>query len=164
MGFSVLYSIRDAKGSTSTSQVNLPTGLDFDNAVTFAGSMASLIDDLIGGQIVRVGIAFEVDLPGGLQSSPSASSDVEEGARFQFRTSGNHFTGIRIPTFLESFLQSGTKFVDTTATEVAAFVNAMISGIDVDPGAPVVVVAPSDTRDEDITSLDSALESFQSSR
>jgi hypothetical protein len=164
MAFTILYTITDGKGDRSTTEVNVPSSITFTNVITFAGQMASLIDDLIGGAITRIGVALLVDLPAGLKASPSALSDVEEGARFQFRTDGGFFTSLRIPTFLEGLINAGSKDVDLTDTAVAAFVNAMEDGIDVDAGAPTVLVAPSDKREEDVTVLESAKEQFLSSR
>jgi hypothetical protein len=164
MAFTILYTIEDGKGKTSTSEINVPSTLAFADVVTFAGSMASLIDPLIVGAIRRIGIAFTIDLPSGLNASPASGADIEEGARFQFRTENGFFSSLRLPTFLETLMNPGTTQVDLTDTDVAAFVTAMTSGIDVDPGAGTTTVAPCDKRDEDLTALDFAKEQFLSSR
>jgi hypothetical protein len=164
MAFTVLYTIRDGKGEQSTTEVNVPSSLTLSQVTTFAGQMASLIDDLISGAITRIGVALLVDLPVGLKSTPANTSDVEEGARFQFRTDGGFFTSMRIPTFLESLINAGSKDVDLTDTAVAAFVNAMEDGIDPDAGGPQPPIPPCDKREEDIVSLDFAREQFLSSR
>lgn len=160
MGFAILYSVQDEKGKTSTTTINLPSAVAFADATLFAAELAKLINPLIGGAITRIGIAFTVALPAGLRASPLANSDVEEGARFQFSTTNGFFSGMRIPTFLESFITAGTKDVDLTDTDVAAFVAAMRDGIDLTGVGGSGTVQPSDSRDEDLAALSTAREQF----
>lgn len=164
MAFEILYTIEDGKGKTSTTEVNLPTNVSMGNAIVFATEMAKIIDQLIGGRITRIGIAFVIDLPGSLKSNPQPDSDVEEGARFQFRTAGGFFTGFRLPTFLESFILPRTDAVKVTDANVASLIAAMQNGIDVDPSPTQQFIAPCDKRGDDIVGLNFARESFQSSR
>lgn len=158
--FSVLYGIRDSKGATSNTEIKVPDSFNLIQITGFATQMAALIDDLIGGQLTRIGVVLAIDLPGGLKTEPNADSDVEEGARFQFNTVGGFFTGFRLPTFLEDFIPSNTKSVDTTEAEVAALIAAMTAGLDVSG----TDVTPCDAREADVTSLSFAREQFQSSR
>jgi hypothetical protein len=166
MGFEVIYSIKDGKGKNSTCTIALPTSVSYASAVSFGIEMAKLVDSLITGQITRAGVAFVIDLSvvSGLKSSPGANSDVEEGAKFQFRTVLNHPTGLRLPTFDETYIVAGSDAVNLTATQVAAFVAGMINGVDIDPSPTTTLVQPSDQRSEDITALSFAREAFQSSR
>lgn len=164
MAFAVIYSIRDEKGANSLMEVKVPSGTSFTDVAIFAQQMAPLINSLITGAITRIGVAFTVGLPGGLRAAPAAGSDVEEGGRFQFRTSLGNFTSTRIPTFDEQFVVAGTQEVDLTDAAVLAFVNSMLSGIDITGAGGSGIVEPSDSRDEDITALEFAREQFQSSR
>jgi hypothetical protein len=126
--------------------------------------MAKLIDPLINGRITRIGVGFTISLPGTLGTVSDADSDVEEGAKFQFQTAGGNFTGFRIPTFDEQFILSGTQNVDLAAAGVAALRQALITGINLTGVGGSGTIAPSDSRDEDITALAFAREMFQSSR
>lgn len=164
MGFSILYSIRDEKGKESTTTVNLPATTAFADVVLFAGEMAKLINPIVTGSVTRIGVAFTVDLPGTLRASPSANSDVEEGGRFQFRTAGGFFTGMRLATFDESKILAGTRAIDQADTDVAAFVAAMEDGIDLTGVGGSGTVQPSDPREDDVAVLEFAREQFQSSR
>lgn len=164
MAFEVLYSIVDAKGKSSTMAIALPQVTSFADVTIFAGQMALLIDPLINGRITRIGVGFTVSLPGALGLVSDADSDVEEGAKFQFKTSGGFFTGFRIPTFDEQFILSGTQQVDLAAPGVAALRTAMVSGINLTAAGGSGTIQPSDTRNEDITALEFAREMFQSSR
>lgn len=157
----VSYSIRDAKGATSTTNINLPDSVDIAIAKLFVRSTAEMIDNLIKGRIVDAGIGLSVDLAGlTLKGAPNADSDVEEGARFSWRTALNTLTGFRIPTFDETFMVSGTRQVDTANSTVNTFVQRMLAG----QTQGIINVSPSDDRGEDITALDAATESFTSSR
>lgn len=162
MAFSILYSIRDAKGAVSNMKVNLPSTTAFADVVLFAPAFAELVNDVINGQIIRAGVAFEVDLP--VFGTATIDSDVEEGARFNYRTSGGFLSAFRIPTFLESKIVDGGQAVDTADLDVVALDVAMRNGIDLTGVGGSGVVAPSDQRDEDIVQLTSATESFTSTR
>ncbi|MCZ7544890.1 MAG: hypothetical protein M5R40_15810 [Anaerolineae bacterium] len=164
MAFTVMLSVIDEKGKTSTTEVKLPTATVWADAVIMAQQIALLIDPLILGAITRVGVTADVELPVGLAASASANSDVEEGARFQFRTENGFYTGLRLPTFDESLIVAGTRGVDLTDTDVAAFVAAMEDGIDTSGYGGTDTVEPCDARDEDIVSLEFAREQFLSSR
>lgn len=166
--YSIVMSFQDAKGETSTTMVNVPTsGLTLPNMVIFAQEMVKLVDPLINGIITRVGIAITVALPSGINISPNSVSDVEEGAAFNFRTAGGYRTSLRIPTLLESLVSAGSSDIDTSDPDVAAFVSAMISGVDLTAAAPVAgtgTVTPSDSRGDDIVALTDAKEQFTKSR
>lgn len=160
MGFAVLYTIRDGKNASSTMELNLPSAVSLAGAIEFAQDFAGLIDAVITGAISRIGLAFIVDLPGGLTAVPAATSDVEEGAKFQFATDGGFYTGFRVPTFDETFISAGSRDVNTAAGAVASLIAATTAGLTTAAG----VVEPSDKREDDIAALTFAREQFLSSR
>lgn len=156
----LIYTIKDAKGAKSTFTVNFPDSVNIDVLKTFAGSTAALVDDLIKGQIVDIGIGMTVALPGGLKASPVATADVEEKARFQFTAASGAITGFSLPTYDETFTIAGSGNVDTANATVDTFVDRILEGQTV----LAVNVSPSDDRGSDITGLSSARESYASSR
>lgn len=164
MALSIIYTFKDQKDKSSFTEINIPVGTSLANAVIFAQQMALLIDPLINGRIARIGISASVTLPGGLTATAAASSDVEEGALFQFRTAQGFHSSNRIPTFSESLISAGSNAVDTTDTDVAGFITAMTAGINLGGFGGTGVVQPTTNREEDLTALDFALEDFQSSR
>jgi len=165
MAFSIIVSFRDNKNERSTTEINLPSGTAYDDVLLFAQEVVQLIDPLITGAIERVGIAATVDVSGlGLTAAPTVGSDVEEGARFQFRTALNNFTSLRLPTFDEAAIVPGTREVSQVDTDVAAFLTAMESGIDLTGVGGSGTIQPSDKRDEDIITTQQAREQFLSSR
>jgi hypothetical protein len=165
MAFYILYSIRDEDGKTSSAEIKVPDSALMSNAVIFASEMAQLIDPLIRGVIVRIGIGFLLDLAGvtGIKTAALSGADVEEGARFGF-IGGGFPTGLRLPTFDEAYIIPTTDQVDLTDTDVAAFVTAMVSGIDLSGAGGTGTLSPTTNREEDITALSYAVESFLSSR
>jgi hypothetical protein len=165
MAIGILFTFQDGKGETSTTQVNLPSSTSTADAIVFGQQMATLLDPLVNGVITRVGIVLDVDLSTlGLNATASGTADVEEGARFGFRTSQGNFTSMRVPTFLDSLITTGGNAVDQVNTDVAAFLTAMETGIDLSGAGGSGVVEPSDRRDEDIVATSTAKEDFQSSR
>lgn len=163
--WTILLSIQDEKGVTSTTELNLEdSGLPLIQQA-FAGEIAKLVDGMTTGAITRVGATFNIPLPSGIKTAPQANSDVEEGARFQFRTANGFYSGMRIPTFDESKIVTGTRAVDLTDSDVAAFVTAMTDGIDMTAAGFVgVTEEPVDKRGEDLVALEFAREQFISSR
>lgn len=164
MSWTILYSITDEKTKVSTTEVKLPAATAFADVEIFAAQMAALIDTLITGYISRIGIVYQVALPAGIAAAAGANSDVEEGARFQFRTTNGFFSGLRLATFNEGYIVAGSKAVDTADGDVAAFVAAMTDGIDLTGAGGSGTIQPSDARDEDLTALEFAREQFLSSR
>jgi hypothetical protein len=157
----VTMTIEDAKGNSSNFIHNFPTAVDIAILKGHARSFATIVDALVRGRITQVGIGIGVEnLPVGLKAAPLPNADVEEGARFTFRTALGTLTSFRVPTFDEAFIVDGTKQVDSADPAVAALVNRMISG----DTQGLINVSPSDERGEDVTALESAVESFQSSR
>lgn len=157
----LVYSIKDAKGATSTTQLNFPVNVDIAVLQTFAQTTATMINSLIKGKIIDAGIGLAVDLSGAtIRATPDPNSDVEEGARFNWRSLIGAPTNFRLPTFDEAFMLAGTQQVDTADTDVAAFIARILEGQTV----VATNVSPSDDRGSDITALETARESFGKSR
>lgn len=155
------YTIQDAKGKTSTMQMNFPTAVDIGQLASFAGDTATMINNVIKGKILDAGIGLVVDLSGAtIRSAPDPNSDIEEGAKFMWEAATGAITGFRIPTFDEAKLVDGTKNVDLADTDVDTFVDRILAG----KTTGLVNASPSDDRGSDIEVLRSAREQFNSSR
>lgn len=140
----------------------MPSSVDIAIASTFARSTGVMIDALIKGRLVDVSVGIKIALStlSGIKTTADADSDVEEGARFSFRTAIGGLTGFRIPTFDEAFMVSGSPLVDVADATVDALVQRVIAGQTVG----LINVSPSDQYGSDVTGLESAVDSFQSSR
>jgi len=158
---SLFYTIKDAKNISSTFRIKFPNNNDIAIIKEFARSTGTMIDGLIRGKIDDVSIGIGVDsLPGGWKAAALPSADVEEGARFSFRTLTNAITGFRVPTFDEDFIIDGTKEVDLADTDVDAFVDRITGGLT----SGLINVSPSDDAESDIVAIEEARESFGKDR
>lgn len=157
----LVYGIQDAKGKVSNIKINFPVAVDIGQVASFAGDTATMINSIITGKILNAGIGLAVDLSGAtIRSAPDPTSDVEEGARFSWRSAVGAITNFRLPTFDEAKMVSGTRNVDTADTDVATFVARILAG----KTTGIINASPSDDRGSDIGVLEGARESFTSSR
>lgn len=160
--------IRDAKGATSefglySEKLDLA---DYENGATLEAMADNILQDLepvIDGQIVEAYWKLPVDLDFTPQA-PAANSDVEEGAKFIWKTERGFKVEARIPTFKESLFLSGTRFVNVASSAVQDFNNTIIDGPDALTGVEEDRFNMTDNRGEDITELDVAFESFIGSK
>lgn len=163
MAINVYVQIRDAKGDTSSVTIPIPTETSLADAAIFAKEIAELIDPLVAGGIVGAGFSVGVDLSG-LVQIPAAISDVQEKAMFAFRTANNFLKRLHLPSFEEGKFTPNSVQVDQTDADVAAFITALTDGIDLTGAGGSGVVAPVDTRGEDLVSLEAAVEAWGRSR
>lgn len=158
------YTYRDSKSDIGRSEINLPYSyLSLATKVTaYATSLLLLIDNVTKCQVTAYGIGAELNIAtvSGVKSAPVSGSDVEEGGKFTFKSSTGGFTSTRIPGFDETFVENTSRTIPLTATPVSDLVDYIISGETITGS----LIAPSDNRGDDITSLYSAKESFQTSR
>jgi hypothetical protein len=161
--FYIIYTVKDAKGKTATTEIKIPTTFNITNIVNFAGAMAILINTLIKGQIIAISIVATINMSSiiSIRSAPLADSDVEEKASFGFSTDAGFDTGLMLPTFNEDFLVSGTRDVDLTDAAVIDFTEAMLLGISTAPGP--VVTTPSDAHGDDLDLFRFGYEVFMAS-
>lgn len=150
--------IRDGKGETGSFTINLPSTTAVADALLFATEIEPLIAPLVNGVIesIKVAIPASISAPG----TPGLTSDIEEKAHFVFRTVSNFVKRFKIPALAETKVLSGSANLDTSDTDVAAFVTAMESGLDLTGVGGSGTVQPSDYRDDDILDLESAVETF----
>lgn len=157
----VIYTARDDKGRTATTEVKVPTGYAIAQYVEFAGAMAQLLDAVMDGKITSINFCVGVDTIGlGLKALAVGTSDVEEKGFFQYSTAGGFRTRMQIPAFKEALVVPGSDVIDTLQTDVLAFDTAMLVGILV---TGPDTIQPSDEREDDIISRDFAREHFRAS-
>jgi len=163
MPYNVVLSIEDEKNKKSTLQFNIDDSYSLANAILVARGMAGLIDAAIRGVVRAISMSLGVTLPSGLRTTPLSGSDVEEGARFQFITEGGYYTGFRIPTFDEAYINADGS-VDTTDANVQPIIQGMLGDLDFDPAVQIVTGLMTDARGDDVGAVSFARESFLSSR
>lgn len=159
MAWTIVYTFEDFKGAESTTEINVPETVAYDDVQSFATDMGNIIKSLILGEMTGATITVPANI--GIRVAALAEADVEEGARFQFETTGGFNTSMRIPTFNEDKIIAGTREVDQADLDVAAYVAGMLSGITVISGN---LVEPSDKRGETLQRVSQAREQFLASR
>jgi len=152
----------DDKPRSSTITICLPAGTVANDALLFVNEMAGLLDPLALGNIINHGVTIGKGIFG--SQVPVPLVDLENGARFIWRTLNNYPTRIRIPSFDTARYVSGTPQVDLADADVIAFNLAMENGIDLLPLGGTGLIQPVDTRDEDIVDLESATQNFVASK
>lgn len=160
----IQYSFQDEAGKSSSTSINIPSATTAANAAFAAQAAALLIDEMTDAKITGISITLPVTLPAALKDDPIDGARVNAGIRFQWNTAGGYLTACRIPARKEALVLDGTDVVDESATAVANFIAEMTAGLDLTAVSGTGTVAPSDTRGDDIVSLDEAVESFTSSR
>jgi len=157
----IIFTFRDRKGKTATTEFKIPTGITLANMVEFAQDMASLIDPITNCQIINVSIGVRVDTSAlGLTGAAGATADVEEKGVFQFTTALNTYTTVNIPGISDTDVVDGSDELDTSDAEIAAFIAGMTGGLTL---TDTSTVQPTDAREEDITAIVFARERFRSS-
>jgi hypothetical protein len=157
------YTYRDSKNDIGRSEINLPYSLlSLATKVgSYATSLLVLIDNVTKCQVTAYGFGVELNIGAvsGLKSAPISGSDVEEGGKFVFKSATGGYTSTRIPGFDETFVEDTSRTIPLTATPVSDLVTYLVDGETITGS----LIAPSDNRGSDITSLYSAKESFQHS-
>lgn len=171
MPITLYVRVADAGGptgpGTSLITVELDPAVAVTNLSNAVEALALLVEPLIMGQIVAAGFTIEVPLNGVIVgAAANVLADVQEKAVFAFRTANGFLKRISIPTFAETLFTGGGSGhdVDITDPDVAAFVDAMEDGIDLAAAGGVGLVGVVDTRDEDLVSLESAVQLFVNRR
>lgn len=162
MAVFLFYTIQDADGDKSTIDIPFPNSFNMANAAAVVTAFAGVINPLLNGGLVSAGVRAEFDLSGTWGPAALLIADIQEQAQFLFRVTGGFPKLLNLPTFIETFFNSGgsQKTVDMTATEVVDFVNAMEDGLTV----ATVLYQPSDYRGTDILSTESAVQHWGRNR
>ena len=155
--FNCSYSVTDSDGDSRSMVVPVPRGaLTLAEITGFMEAQAALIDPILDGAITEMRVEIKVPVPGGLKASPNANAEVQKGGLFTFALDGSDYSySIRVPALLPS-LFSG-KEVNTADTDVTAFVNSIIAGLDV----AGTQVTPSNPFEFDINALKTAKKTFR---
>lgn len=127
------------------------------NIVTAAGAMANLVDDVLDGKIIKVGVRLDLTLPVGLKGSAVAGSEIERTGLYNFSAANTKYDhGVDFPAMALTTLVSGTNQIDTADAAVVALVGEMTT--------PSGVLNWSDKYGNDISALKSGRKTFRKHR
>jgi len=156
----VVFTIQDDDGHKSQTTVDIPSDTLAADATAFASDVATLLDAVIDGVILRIGISETVAAPGGLKTAALDSCDVEVGATLFYNADLGTAFHHRIPTWKRSLIVDDGSDIKTGDTDVDAWTAMMVSGIT--PAA--TLVEPSEHRDEDINAFSTGAQTFTKTR
>lgn len=98
------------------------------NLITGIGTLANLVDDVIDGKIVRVGLRLDLSLPAGLKGSAVAGSEVERTGLYNFSAINTKYdAAIDVPAMALSTLVSGSNTIDPANAAVTALVGELVT-------------------------------------
>lgn len=98
------------------------------NIVTAVGTLANLVDDVIDGKIVKVGVRLDLSIPAGLKGSAVAGSEVERTGLYNFTAINTKYdAALDLPAMALSTLISGTNTIDPANAAVTALVAELVT-------------------------------------
>lgn len=164
MSIGISVTFKDEANKEASTSFNVPSATTAANAAFAAQAWMLLADAISDGKIVAASMTLPVSLPAGLKADPIDGSRVGVGARFQWNTSGGFLTRFILPARRESIILDETDVVDETDPDVANMIAEMTAGLDLTTVGGVGTVQPTDTRNEDVASLDEAYETIGGKR
>jgi hypothetical protein len=152
----------DSKNKASSTRIRVPTGFSIPQYIEAAQAILQLVANLQVGMITGATLTFSIDLSGlSLKTVANVLADVSQKGYFSFTSAvTGFFKRFAIPTFSEDLVAVGSDAIDTTDTDVAAFVAAMENGIVVTGGT----ISPTTERAHYLVALIDAREVFRRSR
>jgi hypothetical protein len=155
LAVSVNFTITDAKGTSSTTFVHIPTGFSIAQYVEFAEAMGQVIADLSEGVLTRITISLPLTLSGAtIRSVASNFADIAKKALLTAGSAiGGLFARFNLPTYDETHTIDNTDQLDQADADVAAYIAIIETG---GGGA-----APCDKRSNNLTTVLTARETFR---
>lgn len=124
------FNVRDAEGTSSFTEINVPATLNLVQLGEFFLDAAQDIADLSGGEVTSVGFGVSFDLSTAtLRTTATAASHVARKGFFQFSTAvTGFFKRLNLPSFDEANTSGTSDDIDLADTEVDAFVDGQVDG------------------------------------
>lgn len=151
----VSFGFHDGENHTSVFKVNLDGTLAVATLDTWSPLFHAILENITHGDVREVRISKLLDVF--TAGSATADSDVELKALFSWQPLGTIKKMIsRIPAFRREYILDNSDQIDTAQANVAAFTDAMLSGID----AGGTQVRPLDTEGRTLDGLLYATEDY----
>lgn len=135
----IYFTITDAKGKSSRTELKVPTGYTLPEYIEFAESAAQIIANCILGQITQITISFDVSMVGtSIKSIANNVADIAQKMFFLIRNTAAQLSRLKIPTMNEQLVLANSDLIDRSDADVAALETALESGLLVTSGATVL--------------------------
>lgn len=156
LAVTLTFTITDALGKSAITKVRVPTGFSIAQYLEFGTAMGNIIAALANGAITDITIGVPLSLSGAtIRAVATSLADVGEKALLMAQSAiTGLFARFNIPTYDQSKTVSGSDQVDTTDTDVAAYIAVIESGVS--------GVAPCDRRANDLVDVISVRQVFGS--
>lgn len=124
------FNIRDAEGTNSFTEINVPTSLNLVQLGEFYFDVAQDLADLSGGELTSVGFGISFDLSSAtLRTVADAVSHVARKGFFQWATAlTGFFKRFRIPSFDEALTSGTSDDIDLADPLVDALIDGVNDG------------------------------------
>lgn len=154
------FNIRDAEGTNSFTEINVPTSLNLVQLGEFYLDVSQDLADLSGGEITSVGFGISFDLSGAtLRTVATSVSHVARKGFFQWATAlTGFFKRFRIPSFDEDLTSGTSDDIDLADPLVDAIVDGINDGYTVTGPTDITF---SDTYENDIVAVTVAREQYR---
>ncbi len=158
MSTEVVYDFRDKRNKSASTSVRVGSDAR-GNVEAFASAWAQAIDGITNGVIRSALALMRVDISTLTGNVAADTSDVEEIAAFEFKTTGIPKVDVNVPAILETLVDNDTGEMILTASAVAAFITMMEDGLTVGG----TLISPCDVGGLAITTLNLARERSRAS-
>lgn len=119
------YKIIGDQGDTKTLVINFPATVTLAQVISFNTAFAPLLDAVIDGVIMSAKVRQTLTLPGGLRTTPVATSDVHEGALLTFDVANTDFA---FSHYIPTWRDYSDDQVNLAGTGVSAFISELEDG------------------------------------
>lgn len=120
--------VMDNKRELAKVIAHLPKTATLSGVADFAVALSDAVDAIIEGQIISAVISWPLGLHASVRTSPTAISDIEETAVFEFGdTNKKLITRVTLPTFKPSLVAADGKSL-VVSGDINTFLNRMESG------------------------------------
>lgn len=155
LAVTINFTIQDAKGKSAVSKVRVPTGFSMTQYVEFAIAMGQIIANISDGALTNISVGVPLSLTGaGIRAAAGDAADIAKKALLVARGAiAGLFARFNIPTYDEAHSTTGSDQINQSDPDVAALIAVYEAGA----GG----VAPVDLRENDLTDVSLARETFR---
>ena len=157
----VIISMKDQKGKTSTTKIHLEPGFSFATLVAAGEALAQIIANLSTAQITEVNVSVGLDLSlADLKIVATGTADwFKKAAIYAMDTVTQTLTKFFIPTYAETNTLINSDVLDPSDAQVVALETIIEDGVD-DGGIGIYVVT---ARDQNVDLVTGMVEMFRKS-
>lgn len=157
--YGVTFTVYDGEGHDASITYYLDGATSISDMQTWSNAFRAVLENIVDGDVRFASISRVLNV--WTAGSATDESDVEIRGKFTWLAQNTLKKVINsIPTFRRQYIVAKSKDIDTTEVNVAAYIDAMTTGIDVG-GTPI---RPRDSENRQIDALFTAKEDYGKTR